>query len=49
MLTAWIDANDYCIVDSAREIYHYCQGLLRRDDDSYVTEIQMPMEKVSCG
>jgi DNA-binding transcriptional MerR regulator len=44
-LNAWLDANPYRITGSARELYHYSQAPLRFDDDSYVTEIQIPVEK----
>ncbi len=41
----WIEANGYTIVGPNREIYLYCTQPLRQDDDSYVTEIQFPVEK----
>ncbi len=45
-LNAWIDTSGYRIVDSVREIYHYSQEPLRFDDETYVTEIQLPVEKI---
>jgi DNA-binding transcriptional MerR regulator len=44
---AWIEANDYQIVGPDREIYLYNAMPIRLDDDSYVTEIQYPVEKVN--
>lgn len=44
-LNAWIDANGYHILGSAREHYHYGEDPLRWDDESCVTEIQFPVEK----
>jgi len=44
-LNAWLDQNNYRITGSARELYHYSQAPLRFDDDSYVTEVQLPVEK----
>jgi DNA-binding transcriptional MerR regulator len=43
----WIDANGYHISGPARELYLYYpeQEPLRLDDESYVTEIQFPVEK----
>jgi effector-binding domain-containing protein len=41
----WIDANGYKIVGPPREIYLYCSDPVRQDDESYVTEIQFPVEK----
>jgi effector-binding domain-containing protein len=40
----WIDANGYRIAGSNREIYLYCAEPVRQDDESYVTEIQFPVE-----
>lgn len=42
----WIDANGYKIVAAPREIYLYCPEPVKQDDESYVTEIQFPVEKV---
>jgi effector-binding domain-containing protein len=41
----WIETNGYRIVGADREIYLYNAMPLRRDDPSYVTEIQYPVEK----
>ncbi len=41
----WIEANGYHIVGPTRELYLYCKQPVRQDDDSYVTEIQFPVEK----
>jgi len=48
-IQAWIDANGYRKTGPAREIYLYypTEGPLRNDDESYVTEIQFPVEKIS--
>lgn len=46
-LHAWIDSNGYRIVGPGREWYHFLQEPVRRDDESYVTEIQLPVEKIS--
>lgn len=43
-LTAWIDANGYRVNGAARELYHFSQEPIRDDDESYVTEIQLPVE-----
>ena len=42
----WIEANDYRIVGPNRAIYLYCTQPIVQDDDSYVTEIQFPVEKI---
>jgi effector-binding domain-containing protein len=41
----WIEVNGYKIVGPNREVYLYCAQPVRQDDDSYVTEIQFPVEK----
>ena len=41
----WIEANGYKIVGPNREVYLYCTQPVRQDDESYVTEIQFPVEK----
>lgn len=43
----WIEANHYRISGADREINLYNKAPIRRDDPSYVTEIQYPVEKVS--
>lgn len=45
----WIEANGYRIIGPDREVYLYNRPPLRRDDPSYVTEIQYPVEKVVNG
>lgn len=42
-LLAWIEANNYKIVGSNREFY--IQGGHEQDNESYVTELQFPVEK----
>ena len=44
-LMQWIQANGYRISGSTREIYLKTAEPLRHDDPSYVTEIQIPVEK----
>jgi effector-binding domain-containing protein len=44
-LARWIEANGYRITGPNREVYLYCTQPVRQDDDSYVTEIQFPVEK----
>jgi effector-binding domain-containing protein len=41
----WGEANGYKIAGPNREVYLYCTQPVRQDDDSYVTEIQFPVEK----
>jgi len=41
----WIDANGYRIVGPDREMNLYHTMPIRRDDPSYITEIQYPVEK----
>ncbi len=47
-LSQWIQANGYRICGPNREIYLYIGegNAVRQDDSSYVTEIQLPIEKV---
>jgi DNA-binding transcriptional MerR regulator len=45
-INAWIETNGYCINGPARDLYHYAQAPLRDDDETYVTEIQVPVEKL---
>lgn len=44
---AWLEANDYRINGADREIYLYNRAPIRRDDPTYVTEIQYPVEKIT--
>jgi effector-binding domain-containing protein len=41
----WIETNGYKVVGPNREVYLYCPEPVRQDDESYVTEIQFPVEK----
>ncbi len=44
---AWTQANGYKVVGPDREIYlHTGKGPVQQDDPSYVTEIQIPVEKL---
>lgn len=42
----WIEANGYQIAGPDREINLYNKPPIRRDDPTYVTEIQYPVEKI---
>ena len=42
----WIEANHYRIAGPDREINLYNRPPIRRDDPSYVTEVQYPVEKM---
>lgn len=42
----WIEANGYRIVGADREMNLYHTPPFRRDDPTYVTEIQYPVEKI---
>jgi effector-binding domain-containing protein len=44
-INAWIETNGYRVNGPNRELYHYAQEPLRDDDETYVTEIQIPIEK----
>lgn len=44
-VAAWIEANQYRIAGPDREINLYNRMPIRRDDSTYVTEIQYPVEK----
>ncbi len=41
----WIEANGYKIAGPGRELYLHATQPVRQDDESYVTEIQFPVEK----
>lgn len=43
----WIEGNHYQVAGPFRELYHYCAQPVRQDDESYVTEIQVPVTKVN--
>jgi effector-binding domain-containing protein len=42
----WMESNGYRVVGPVREVYLYNTMPVRQDDPSYVTEIQVPVEKV---
>lgn len=44
-LLKWVEANHYQIVGPDREVYLHNPAPVRRDDPSYITEIQYPVEK----
>lgn len=44
-LSRWIAGNGYQVAGSIREIYLHSSQPVRRDDESYVTEIQVPVTK----
>jgi effector-binding domain-containing protein len=44
-LLRWVEENQYKLAGPFREVYHYCSQPVRQDDESYVTEIQIPVEK----
>jgi effector-binding domain-containing protein len=46
MVLKWVEANGYQVDGPIREIYLQCGEPLRQDDDSYVTEIQVPAAKI---
>lgn len=41
----WVAANGYRVAGPCRELYLYCPLPVRQDDESYVTEIQVPVER----
>jgi DNA-binding transcriptional MerR regulator len=41
----WVEANGYRVAGPIRELYLVSQQPVRQDDESYVTEIQFPVEK----
>ena len=41
----WVEENHYRVAGPFRELYHYCAQPVRQDDESYVTEIQVPVKK----
>ena len=43
----WVEENHYRLAGPFRELYHYCTAPVRQDDESYVTEIQIPVEKAA--
>lgn len=44
-ITRWIEANGYRPCGATREIYLKSSMPVRQDDESYITEIQVPVEK----
>lgn len=42
----WIEANQFRVAGPIREIYLHCSTPVRQDDESYVTEIQVPVQSV---
>ena len=44
-LTKWIEANGYKIVGPSRELYLYSTQPVTQDNETYVSEIQFPVEK----
>jgi effector-binding domain-containing protein len=42
----WIEANGYQVHGPIREIYFHYEDPVRQDDNSYVTEIQVPIAKI---
>jgi DNA-binding transcriptional MerR regulator len=41
----WVEENHYRVAGPIRELYHHLTQPVRQDDESYVTEIQVPVEK----
>ena len=41
----WMTENGYTIVGPVREVYLHMSKPVRQDDESYVTEIQVPVRK----
>jgi effector-binding domain-containing protein len=48
-IAAWIGANGYSAAGPARELYLKIGQQVRQDDESYITEIQIPVEKNAAG
>jgi DNA-binding transcriptional MerR regulator/effector-binding domain-containing protein len=46
VLLQWIGENGYRVAGPNRELYLYCTVPVRQDDESYVTELQFPVEKI---
>ena len=45
VVVPWVEANGYTIAGPIREIYLKASQPVRQDDESYVTEIQVPVQK----
>ncbi len=43
----WIEANEYHQSGAMRELFLHVSTPVRCDDESNVTEIQLPVEKIS--
>lgn len=41
----WVEESRYKLAGPFRELYHYCTAPVRQDDESYVTELQIPVKK----
>jgi len=41
----WVEENHYRVAGPFRELYHHCTSPVRQDDESYVTELQVPVKK----
>lgn len=44
-LMRWVGGNGYQIAGPLRELYLECTAPVRQDDESYVTEIQVPVQR----
>ena len=44
-LLRWVASSGYQVTGPIRELYHKCSMPVRQDDESYVTEIQVPVAK----
>ena len=44
-LLRWVAGSSYHVTAPIRELYLYCPQPVRPDDETYVTEIQVPLEK----
>jgi effector-binding domain-containing protein len=48
-LLRWVVSNGYQVAASIRELYLHSTMPVRQDDESYVTEIQVPVSKAPAG
>lgn len=46
-LMKWVAENGYHVAGPIRELYLHCTQPVRQDDESYVTEIQVPVQKAA--
>jgi effector-binding domain-containing protein len=46
-LLRWVSNNGYQVAGPIRELYLQNSQPIRQDDESYVTEIQVPVSKAS--